>query len=246
MEQFKIKTEVFEGPLDLLLSLIEKRKLHISDISLAKVADDYIAHVNELGSFPIAQSAHFILIASTLVLIKSKSLLPGLSLSEEEQGSIEDLERRLREYKRFRELSRQIKEQFGRNVMYSRFPAKQIQPVFSPTKEISFANIYSTIIELLRSVPMLEKVPQAIIKKVISLEEVIENLTERIKKSLKMTFRDFAGSFAGEKEKKVAVIVSFLAMLELVKQGIVSVRQESSFDEIEIESDGVNIPSYGQ
>src|SRR4051812_22931017 len=73
-EHFKIKTEVFEGPLDLLLTLIEKRKLFINDISLSKVADDFITYVQRIGSLPIAESAQFILIASTLLLIKSKSL----------------------------------------------------------------------------------------------------------------------------------------------------------------------------
>ncbi len=72
---FTIKTDKFQGPLDVLLDLIEKRKLHINEISLAKIADDYVSHVNNLGQFPIAESAQFILIASTLLLIKSKSLL---------------------------------------------------------------------------------------------------------------------------------------------------------------------------
>jgi segregation and condensation protein A len=90
---YKVKTETFEGPLDLLLSLIEKRKLFINDISLAKVADDYVSHIQSLGNFPIADSANFILIASTLLLIKSKSLLPQLTLSEEEQTNVDDLEK---------------------------------------------------------------------------------------------------------------------------------------------------------
>src|SRR3989338_7957035 len=113
-----VKTGSFQGPLDLLLDLIEKRKLPISEVSLAKVADDYIAYVKTLSEFPIAMSAHFILVASTLLLIKSKSLLPNLALSEEEQGSIEDLERRLRLYKRARELGRHIRSIFGINVIY--------------------------------------------------------------------------------------------------------------------------------
>src|SRR3989344_9116880 len=96
-QQFHVKTEVFEGPLDLLLSLIEKHKLHINDVSLSKVTDDYISYVNAQVDFPMGQAADFILVASTLVLIKSKSLLPTLDLSKEEQGDIADLERRLKE-----------------------------------------------------------------------------------------------------------------------------------------------------
>ena len=91
---FAIKHEKFEGPLELLLDLIEKRKLFINDIALAKVADDYVEYVKTVGDFPLSESAQFILIASTLLLIKSKSLLPNLELSEDEKGNIADLERR--------------------------------------------------------------------------------------------------------------------------------------------------------
>src|SRR5690242_7983178 len=87
---YTVKTPAFEGPLDLLLDLIEKHKLAISEISLAKVADDYIAYVKTFSEFPVAMSAHFILVASTLLLIKSRSLLPNLALSDDEKGSIED------------------------------------------------------------------------------------------------------------------------------------------------------------
>jgi chromatin segregation and condensation protein Rec8/ScpA/Scc1 (kleisin family) len=90
---FKIKTHVFEGPLDVLLSLIEKRKLFINDISLSQVANDFIAYVEYIQNEEngdqkkvVDNLAQFILVASTLVLIKSKSLLPQLSLSEEEKG----------------------------------------------------------------------------------------------------------------------------------------------------------------
>src|SRR3989344_4122925 len=105
---FTVKQEHFEGPLELLLDLIEKRKLFVSDVSLAKVADDYISYVKNLSEFPVADSAHFVLIASTLLLIKSKSLLPNLDLTTEEQVSIEDLEHRLRLYERMRKLSRSL------------------------------------------------------------------------------------------------------------------------------------------
>ena len=107
-EQFTIKQESFEGPLDLLFSLIEKRKMHISDVALAKVADDYIKYVQSFEDMPVSESANFILVASTLTLIKSKSLLPILDLTEEEQSDIDDLENRLKEYRKYKSLSEQI------------------------------------------------------------------------------------------------------------------------------------------
>ncbi len=102
---FNIKTTVFEGPLDLLLNLVEKRKLFISDVSLAQVTDDFIRHVQSVENFPIGESAQFILIAATLLLIKSKSLLPTLQLTTEETENIHDLETRLKLYQKIKVFS---------------------------------------------------------------------------------------------------------------------------------------------
>jgi segregation and condensation protein A len=238
---YSVKTHIFEGPLDTLLSLIEKRKLFINDISLAQVADDYIAYIKSFENFPIADSAHFILIASTLVLIKSKSLLPSLELSEDEQHSIEDLETRLKEYQKYKELSQHLKDRFGINVEYLRQPSKEKIVVFTPDKNTSVSRIFETAKALILSLPKKEMVPKAVVQKVISLEEMIENLTERITESMKMSFKDFAKV---GKVEKVNVIVSFLAMLELVKQGIIYVRQDKDFHDIEMQTNKIGIPTY--
>lgn len=244
-QHFQIKTEVFEGPLDLLLSLIEKRKLLINDISLSQVTDDFIGYIKSFSEFPIKQSADFILIASTLLLIKSKSLLPTLELSQEEEGSIEDLERRLKAYKRIKELSHHVKTRFGDKVLFMRNPNKNVEPVFSPTKEITVSAMLSSIHDVLKSLPKVEKLAKAIVEKVISLEEMISRLMERVASNLKMTFKEF--SKHGEmktKEQKVQVVVSFLAMLELVKQGAIKAVQENLFEDIHLESNKINTPHY--
>ena len=241
MSDFKIKQDSFEGPLDMLLNLIEKRKLSINQVSLAKVADDFIAHINSKQDFPIAEGADFILIASTLVLIKSKSLLPSLELSEEEQGSIEDLEQRLKFYRRIKEASKGIKERFGHRPMF--FPReRKVDPVFSPHEGITTPNIIASIRGIISALPKFEKLAKAVVQKVMSLEEMMKNLSERITNSLKMSFRDFSGM--GKKEK-VHVIVSFLALLELVKQGAIKVVQDKSFSDITIETEGeITTPKY--
>jgi segregation and condensation protein A len=238
---FVVKQQAFEGPLDLLLSLIEKRKLFINDISLAKVADDYINHIKQFERFPIADSANFILVASTLLLIKSKSLLPTLELTEEEQGSIEDLENRLRIYQRMKDLSVHLKERFGAHIIFAKNQSRKIVPVFSPDESMTVPNLLAAIRNVLRSLPKTEKLAQVVVKKVISLEEMIENLTGRIKSSLRMSFKDFSNM---GKEEKVNVIVGFLAMLELVKQGIIAVTQEKRFDDIHMETKEVGVPRY--
>ena len=238
---FQIKTEVFEGPLDLLLSLIEKRKLFINDIALSKVADDYIAYLQNQTAFPIAQSADFLVIASTLLLIKSKSLLPNLNLSEEEQHDVSNLERRLKIFQRIKELSIHIKNQFGKDIIFAAEPRKAI-PVFSPDQTMTKENLLTAIISVIKALPKTaENIPKAVVKKVISLEEMIGNLTTRIQSSIKLSFREFAKV---GKEERVNVIISFLAMLELVKQGIVNVRQNDQFADIEIETQQTGVPHY--
>jgi len=242
---YSVKTHLFEGPLDTLLSLIEKRKLFINDISLSQVADDYIAYIQSLEDFPIADSAHFILIASTLVLIKSKSLLPTLTLTEEEESSIEDLEDRLREYQKYKALSHHLQKRFGIHTMYTRLPSREKVIVFTPDKNTNQTRLLDTLKIVLANIPKKEKVPEAVITQVVSLEEMIENLTDRITKNMRMSFKDFhGGGKAVTREERVTVIVSFLAMLELVKQGIIHVRQEGGFQDIEMETEVIGVPRY--
>ena len=237
---FKIKTDVFEGPLDLLLSLVEKRKLFINEISLAKIADDYIRHLEEHSAIPMEDSANFILVASTLILIKSKSLLPNLSLTTEEQGNIEDLERRLTIYKIFEGRAIVVEKLYGAMPYYPPEGRKR-DPLFSPDVSINVLNIIETLRQLLREIPKPEILPKAIVQKVISLEHMIEDLTVRVQNSLRMSFREFAKV---GKEQKVNVIVGFLALLELVKQGLIRVSQEHRTDDIMIETEKLNVPRY--
>ncbi len=241
LEDFIIKHETFEGPLDLLLTLIEKRKLFVNDISLAKVADDFITYVQQREHFPIAESAQFILIASTLLLIKSKSLLPTINLTEEEETSIHDLEERLKLYQRIRDLSIHVKDRFGTKIIFEKNQSRIITPVFSPDESMTIPNLLNSIRSVLINLPKKETLPKAVVKQVISLEDMIESLTKRIQSSLRMSFKDFAGV---GKEEKVTVIVSFLAMLELVKQGVIDVKQEENSEHIEIETQEVGVPRY--
>ncbi|MFA6269803.1 MAG: ScpA family protein [Candidatus Paceibacterota bacterium] len=240
-EDFKVKVGEVEGPLELILELIEKRKLHISDISLSQVADEFIEHIKSFEEFPMSDSADFILVASTLLLIKSKSLLPNLPLTEEEQGSIEDLENRLTSYKKYKELSIGLGDMFG-NFLYFARDSKIQKVIFSPTPDITLISLQNALHEVLQNMPQkVEQLPKVVVGKIISLEEMVDKLTERIKTSLKTSFSDFSGM---GKAEKVNVIVSFLAMLELVKQGSVRVNQNKHFADIEIESESTGVPTY--
>jgi len=236
---YQVKTDAFEGPLDVLLDMIEKRKLLINDVSLAKVADDYLAYAQSLSAFSVRDTAHFLLIASTLVLIKSKSLLPSLTLTEDEESDIADLERRLRILQRVREASETIRARFGEEILFAKLPSKQRETVFAPDRETHKNGIHAAIGRVLSLLPKVEKLPEAVVKKVVSIEEMMGRLTERIKRSFKMSFKEFAG-----RGERAELVVSFLALLELIRQGAMDAAQSSTFGDISMESKDVGVPRY--
>jgi segregation and condensation protein A len=238
---FQIKTEVFEGPLDLLLQLIEKRKLFINDVSLAKVTDDYIDHVKAVDNFPMSSAAQFILIASTLLLLKSKSLLPTISLTEEEEESIEDLEKRLRLYKYFLGVSKSVQGIFGVNVIFAKKHTKVNDPLFSPQEGFTKNEALASIESVINHLPRKKRSKEVSVTKTVSLGDTIQSLTERMQQTLKMSFKEFAQH---EKAEKIDVIIGFLAMLELVKQEIIEVNQTSHFEDIHMESRTPSLPQY--
>lgn len=244
--EFKVKVGEFEGPLEILLELIEKRKLHINSVSLSTVADEFIEYTRSYENFPIADSADFILIASTLLLIKSKSLLPTLELSTEEKGNIEDLEERLRQYQKYKELSLQIGKMFG-HFLYFPKERRLKKVVFAPTYELNFNTLQAAMQSVFANLPKVaEQLPKVVVEKIMSLEEMIDKLSSRIEASLKTSFSEFAGSGTKNisRTERLNVIVSFLAMLELVKQGALRVMQEEHFSEISMEADNVGVPRY--
>ncbi len=245
---FSIETEHFQGPIDLLLSLIEKRKLFINDFSLARVADDYIAHVRTFDNYPMDDVANFLLVASTLVLIKSKSILPDLNLTKEEESDIDDLKRRLALYDLFKNLAETVKIYYGKNIIFEKSARTQSQVLFAPDEQITQSNIFEAATRVINALPKKVELPKATIKKVVSIEEMMTRLAERVTGTLRMGFGSFSNYKKGEaipKEERVNVIISFLAMLELVKQGVVTVTQSSDFEDINIEPIELNTPSYG-
>ncbi len=239
-QDFRIKAGEFEGPLDLLLELVEKRKLHISDVSLSQVADEFIEYTKGFEDFPIGDSADFLLIASTLLLIKSKSLLPNLELTQEEEQSIDKLEERLELYKKYKDISQKIQKIFG-SFLYFAEESKNRKIFFAPTSEITSENLKDSLLQVLNNIPKEVKLDKVTVAKVISLEEVMDNLSKRIEEGLRTSFKSFAKM--GQTEK-VNVIVSFLAMLELVKRGSLRVSQENHFDDITMETENIGLPSY--
>lgn len=242
---YKVRAGSFEGPLDLLLSLIEARKLFVNEISLAEVTNDYIAYIKSLSdsdsitnqSKHIADVSYFVLIAATLILIKSKSLLPNIALTEDEEEKIVDLEKRLKLYNIIKNASLEINTNFGAKIIFMGEERDWSEPIFSPDPLIKVETMEKSVLEALAHIPKKkENLPEVEIKRMIKIEEVIDSLTDRIQSAINISFREFSQSHGAEnsEEAKVHVIVSFLAMLELVREGIIDVVQNASFGDIEI------------
>ncbi|MDQ3075655.1 MAG: segregation/condensation protein A [bacterium] len=236
---FTVKTPIFEGPFALLLSLIEDRKLFINDLSLSQVTDDYLKHVNSLEKLPPEQIASFVVVASTLLLIKSKSLLPNLNLTIEEENDIHDLEDRLKQYEFYSRLGIHLKENFGKKVIFQPLERKREVVIFLPDERITKESMMTFAQDLIGKIPKKVILPNVEVKKVISIEEMIDKLTERVQKTLSMSFKEFTGHTV-TKEEKVTAIVSFLAILELARTGILNLIQENNFEDIIIEKSTMN------
>lgn len=237
---YTVKTPIFEGPLELLLNLIEKRKLFVSDIALRDVADDFVSYVKSHPEIPVEESAEFLVVASTLVLIKSKSLLPHMKLTTEEEQSIDDLEHRLKLYERYRELSLSIGKLFGHNPIFAPENSMPQMRVFAPSPDMDILHLHGAIYDVIERLPKEKKEPEVKVRKVISLEDMMERLAERIERAVSLSFKEFTGSG----EDRHTVLVSFLALLELVKQGSIDARQGKEFDDIKIESQTIATPKY--
>ncbi|MFZ2205479.1 MAG: ScpA family protein [Minisyncoccia bacterium] len=233
-DSYTVKTPGFEGPFGLLLSLVEARKLFINEISLSKVTEDYIQYMNKLGGLTPTEISNFIIVAATLILIKSKSLLPNLNLTSEEVSDISKLEDRLRLYGVYMKLSENVKNMFGKKIIFAPLERKNETLVFLPDNQITKESMMQFARDSLVRVPKKIFLPEVEIKKVMSIDEMIDKLTERIQSSIKMNFREFAG-VAETREEKIVVIVGFLAMLELVRGGILNAIQENNFEDIMIE-----------
>lgn len=239
-EAISIKTTVFEGPLELLIELVEKRKLLINDISLAEVTDEYMQQVSAMQELSLPNTAQFIALAATLLLIKSKSLLPVLDLSSEEETAIEDLEERLQRFAVYREAAKVLTARFGATVLHGPEYIPPRAPLFAPDDYCSQDELRAAMQRVLTELPSVEQKPVAHVQPTVSLEQMIARVRERIEKRVRMRFFELR---ALEPERR-NVIVGFLAILELCKQGEVLVSQTTRFDDIEIERDRLATPRY--
>ncbi len=225
----QVKTQQFEGPLDLLLSLIEGQKLDITQIALAEVTEQFLAYVKQLENIDAALLADYLSIAAKLLVIKSRAILPNLETPEEDEDSATDLASRLILYKQFKEAAKYLhsldnrrKQSFTRDIFFSQ------HITFFPDPEITPDSLHLAITKVVLGLAELDNLPKAKIREIISIQEKIDHLQQVLESEIETKLSDILS----KAKNKPEVIVTFLALLELIKQKILTVEQETLFTDI--------------
>jgi len=227
-----IHLPAFQGPLDLLLQLIERDELDITAISLVQVTDQYLAIIEEMGRQGIADLTAFLVVAARLVLIKSRALLPGQPApTEEEEDVAADLIQQLEAYRRFKEAAQELawREEGGLRS-YVRVGAPQAVPASFELDGLTMEGLLAAAQEAFGMLPA-APVETVIAQVAVTIADQIERIRERLGRRERFLFHEMLSAAAS----RVEVIVTLLAVLELLKQGLVSVRQEGLFGPITIE-----------
>lgn len=243
--ELTVKLQVFEGPLDLLLHLLEKNKVNIYDIPIVEITDQYLAYIGEMKRQDLNVMSEFLVMAATLIDIKSKMLLPKEETEEEEEDPRAELVQKLLEYKMYKCMSYELKDrQMDAERVLFKVPTipEEVRKYEEP---VNVAELVSDITlkklnDIFKSImkKQVDKIDPIrsqfgkIEKEEVSLEERMEYL-----ENYAMVHRNF--SFRGLLEaqsSKMEIIVTFLAILELMKTGKIYISQENIFDDIFIES----------
>ncbi len=231
MNKYTVKLAAFEGPLDLLLELIERDELAISDVSLARITDEFLGYLSRFQGAEPAHLADFLVVAAKLILIKSKTLLPSFEVSKEEEADIVQLKEKLKRYQKVRQAARAIALLIRRKESaYHRFSSLKFVPVFLPPEGVTKETLktYFTGILQAKEVEM-EKYELRETGLTISFEEKIRHIRARLTENLEQSF-----SAMYDLNEKMHIIISFLAVLELVKQSFLKVEQADMFGEMRI------------
>lgn len=229
----EVKLAQFEGPLELLLDLITDKKLEINQIALAEVTDQYLASIIDMESVRPAELADFLVVASTLLLIKSRSMLPQLQFTEDEEEEVIALEERLKEYRRYREVTRAVRILVENDHFI--FSRKLWQGFaggfFPPARGVTPAELATCLARIAEELSSyLKPYETKTVAKIVSVEEKVREILSRIDKVARPTFEEIAG-----KRSKSEVILSFLALLFLFKVKAIMLSQGDRFGSIKIQ-----------
>jgi segregation and condensation protein A len=228
-EEIKLQLGEFAGPLDLLLFLIKQEQANIFDIPIARITDEYLKYIRVMKTFDIAVAGDFLVMATTLIEIKSKMLLPRDPLAEESEEEMEDpreaLVRQLLEHQKFKSAAQMLWEKA--TVEQSVFPRGKIE------SDENNAEVSATVFDLLNVFQKIlgrhkEEIQMEIEREELTLADMLRTMRETIAKTKRLNLNDFFAKTNSKRE----LVLAFLAVLELVKSSTVNLIQEKVFGEI--------------
>lgn len=223
-----VQAATFSGPLDLLLQLIERDELDISQVSLANVTDQYINALQAMDELPVDELADFLVVAAKLLLIKSRLLVPGEAV-EDDTGF--ELERQLKMYRAFVEAAKQVSKLYHRRrVLYPREGFAALEPIFNPPEHLRVDGLRDMFAEVLKELEPITRLPQTVIVRTINIRQKIEQISQRLLADRQTSFH----ALLNQARNRTDVIITFLAVLELVKLRSAVVAQETLYADVRI------------
>ncbi len=236
-KKYAIKTENFEGPLDLLCHLIDKNKMDIYDINLSEITDQYIQYLKQMEKLNLDIASEFLLMASTLLYIKSKSLLPKQE-DQEEEISEEELINRIIQYKKYKEIIKKLKEDFKQNAgrIYKlqeqiKLPKQKLEKDFD---KYIIPNLYSKLVERNKEKKNknIENIEKIAIKDTYTVASKVREMFKILIKQRKFIFNKL---FSLKKHQKQEVVTAFSGLLELSRRNKIETTQDKLFGDILVE-----------
>jgi segregation and condensation protein A len=239
MSETKVQLEVFEGPLDLLLYLVKKEEVDIYEVNLTRIATQFIEYVELMKELDLDIAGEFLVMAATLMYIKSRELLPRDKQVEVEEEDEEDprwdLIRQLVEYKKFKDAAGRLQEmELRQEQTYARVPGKPEMALDAPLMkpEVSIFDLINAVSGILKRYHALQASTREVYEDEFSVSEKIEFVAGLIKSRTRVKFSDLFANAASRSE----VICTFLALLELIRLKQLRIEQPEPFAEIEISS----------
>jgi segregation and condensation protein A len=230
---YTIQLPVYEGPLDLLLDLIERAELDITKVSLAQVTDQYLQYLRLIQERDIEELASFLIIAARLIQIKSEILLPRPPIREPgEEDPGDALARQLVAYKKYKQVAIMLakREQAGlRSYLRLSTPPPEIEPKLD-LSEVTLADLHHAMIEALANIHVAPSIEQSVAIPKVRLRDKIVTIVQSLRSIGRLSFRNMVNTA----RSRLEIVISFLAVLELVKQNQVVASQEEQFGDIEI------------
>ena len=235
--KYAIKLDNFEGPLDLLCHLVDKNKMDINQIKISEITDQYIYYINNMQELNLDVTSEFILMASTLLFIKSKSLLPK-QVEDEAELTEEELVHRIIEYKKYKEISKKLKELYQ---VYSKRFYKVPDKIELPARKLE-QNYSKDLIEQSYK-NLLEKNKSKINKNAINIEKIAITETVTVTSKVKDIFKElikkprfiFSKLCSAKKYTRLETVTAFSGILELTRRNKIKAQQERNFGDIIVE-----------